>query len=169
MIPLEVMCSANNQLRLNLPSFVTQTGPKWRPQVLTLHLDNVIAKVKQCLQPSASLSKTLLSRGGYRMGFSWELGGLTDIIIGLANVIVPDWDVQWLLCQITMFDVIEKLLDAAEEDMWVRGFSEPSALGAKRLSPKSSWTKGRPLYLAYLEPRGPLPQTWQSPINKHSV
>ena len=41
---------------------------------------------------------------------------LTDEVVGFADVIVPDRDVQGLLRQVAMFDVIEKLLDAAEKD-----------------------------------------------------
>lgn len=56
-----------------------------------------------------------------------------------------------------MFDVIEKFLDAAEEGMSVTGFSEPSASGAKRLSPKVHGPRGGPC-IGYLESRGSLPQ-----------
>lgn len=68
-----------------------------------------LAPSKRSLDPQGSS----LRGGGACL---WESGALTDVIVGLADVIVPDRDVQGLLRQVTMFDVIEKLLDAAEKD-----------------------------------------------------
>ena len=66
----------------------------------------------------------LPSPGRTGAGLLRERGALTDVIVGLANVIVPDRDVQGLLRQVTVFDVIEELLDARGEDMGI-----PSTFG----------------------------------------
>lgn len=43
---------------------------------------------------------------------SWELeaGALTNVIIRLANVVVPHRDIQGLFGQVAVFDIIKELL-----------------------------------------------------------
>lgn len=82
-------------------------------------MGNVATKDKECPDPplhrpppQEKPGEGSSLPGGW--AFLWELGALTDVIVGFSNVVVPDRDVQGLLRQVTVFDVIEELLVAAE-------------------------------------------------------
>lgn len=42
------------------------------------------------------------------------ISSLTDVVIGFSNVVIPDGNVQGFLGQVTVFDVIEELLQKWE-------------------------------------------------------